>query len=154
MSSQHKMNGRNLAVRYGEWLIRWRWAVIVGSLLIALGAMSGVRFLRMETEYRVFFGSDNPQLQAFDAVQHTYTKNDNILFVLAPEDGDVFTAKTLDSVELLTREAWKFPYAIRVNAVANFQHTRSDEDDLIVSDLVKGAAGHGRRGTGELERNA
>ena len=141
MSSQKQSNGHNLVVRYGEWLIRWRWAVLAGTIVFALGVMSGARFLRMETEYRVFFGSDNPQLQAFDAVQNTYTKNDNILFVLAPPDGDAFTRRSLDAVESLTREAWKIPFAIRVDAVTNFQYTRADGDDLIVSDLVEGAAG-------------
>ena len=95
----------------------------------------------MITEYRVFFGPDNPQLKAFDAVQNIYTKNDNILFVVAPEDEEVFTSRTLSAVESLTREAWKIPYAIRVDAVTNFQYTRADGDDLIVSDLVEGAAG-------------
>ena len=83
--------------------------------------MSGVRFLRMETAYRVFFGKDNPQLKAFDAVQDIYTKNDNILFVVAPDDGEVFTRQTLAAVEDLTAEAWKVPYAIRVDALTNFR---------------------------------
>ena len=102
--------------------------------------MSGVRFFRMETAYRGFFGKDNPQLKAFDAVQDIYTKNDNILFVVAPDDGEVFTRQTLAAVEDLTAEAWKAPYAIRADALTNFQHTRADGDDLIVADLVESAA--------------
>jgi len=42
--------------------------------------------------------------------------------------------------EALTAEAWKVPYAIRVDAVTNFQHTRDEEDDLIVADLIESAA--------------
>ncbi len=75
-------------------------------------------------------------METFEAIQDIYTKNDNILFVLAPENGQVFTGSNLDAVEHLTREAWKLPYAMRVDSVTNFQHTRADGDDLIVADLV------------------
>jgi predicted RND superfamily exporter protein len=43
------------------------------------------------------------------------------------------------AVERLTAEAWKIPFAIRVDSVSNFQHTYAVEDDLIVEDLVKSA---------------
>jgi predicted RND superfamily exporter protein len=47
----------------------------------------------------------------------------------------------LDAVERLTAEAWKIPYAIRVDSVTNFQHSHASDDDLIVEDLVKHARG-------------
>ena len=71
-------------------------------------------------------------------MQATYTKNDNILFVIEPEnEGETaFTNNTLAAVEALTEQAWKIPYAIRVDSVSNFQYTKAIEDDLIVEDLV------------------
>ncbi|MDX1496444.1 MAG: efflux RND transporter permease subunit, partial [Salinisphaeraceae bacterium] len=39
-------------------------------------------------------------------------------------------------VKRLTEEGWKIPKAIRVDSVANFQHTRGEADDLIVEDLI------------------
>lgn len=129
----------DLSVRYGRWLIRWRWGVIALSLIVAGGTLAGGQYLRMETAYRVFFGKENPQLRAFDGVQNIYTKNDNVLFVVAPDDGEVFTTKTLAAVEALAADAWKLPYAIRVDAVTNFQHTRAEADDLIVADLIESA---------------
>lgn len=129
------------SVKYARWLLRRRWTVLLCSLMLAFATLAGGQFIRMETAYRVFFGEDNPQLKAFDAVQNIYTKNDNILFVVAPQDGEVFTRETLAAVEALTREAWKVPYAIRVDAVTNFQYTRAEGDDLIVADLVADAHG-------------
>ena len=85
-------------------------------------------------------GGDNPQLTAFETLQNVYTKNDNVLFVIAPKDGKVFTAEALSAVEELTNEAWKLPYALRVDAITNFQHTLAEEDDLIVKDLVEDPA--------------
>jgi predicted RND superfamily exporter protein len=88
---------------------------------------------------RVFFSDENPQLKALDALENTYTKNENVLFVVAPKNGDVFTRATLAAIEELTEASWKMPYSSRVDSITNFQHTRAEEDDLIVEDLVTDA---------------
>jgi predicted RND superfamily exporter protein len=122
---------------YGEWLVRWRYPVLLVSLALVLAAASGAQFLTFKTDYRAFFSSDNPQLRAFEQLQNTYTKTDNVLFVLAPRDGNVFTPETLASVSRLTEACWQIPYSIRVDSISNYQHTEAEEDDLIVADLVE-----------------
>jgi len=126
--------------RYTQALMRYRWLVVIVLLLLAVLAAAGVKRLSMTTDFRVFFGAENPQLAAFDKMQNTYTKDDNVLFVIAPKDKQVFTPATLAAVEDLTRQAWKLPHSIRVDSLTNFQHTRAEGDDLIVQDLVKNAA--------------
>jgi uncharacterized protein len=125
---------------FSEWVIRWRWAIIVCALLIVLAAASGTRRLVFIDNYRVFFSKENPDLQAFELVENVYTKNDNILFVIAPKDGQVFTRETLAGVEWLTREAWKLPYSTRVDSLTNFQHTWAQADNLVVQNLAENAA--------------
>ncbi len=127
------------AVRYADWLIRWRWLVLAASVVLAVLAASGGRFIEMNNDYRVFFSKDNPQLQEFEQVQRTYTKVDNILFAVVPPDGDAFSANTLAAVEELTARSWHLPYSLRVDSVTNFQHTHAEGDDLVVKDLVEGA---------------
>jgi len=122
---------------YGEWLVRWRYLVLLISVAFAVAAASGAQFLTFKTDYRVFFSSDNPQLRAFEQLQNTYTKSDNVLFTLAPRDGNVFTPETLASVIRLTKASWQIPYSIRVDSISNYQHTEAEEDDLIVADLVE-----------------
>ena len=77
---------------YGRGVIRWRWLILLVVVLLVAAAASGGRFLWFDTDYRVFFSEDNPQLKAFDELQNVYGKNDNVLFVLAPAGGEVFTA--------------------------------------------------------------
>ncbi|MEM9555955.1 MAG: efflux RND transporter permease subunit [Acidobacteriota bacterium] len=126
--------------RYAERLLRLRWPVIVGTLILIAALGAGAPRLGFNDDYRFFFGPDNPQLQAFEELQAVYTKDDNILFTVEPPDGDVFTAGTLSAIEELTEAAWQIPFARRVDSVTNFQHTRADGDDLIVEDLVVDAA--------------
>ena len=135
---------RSLAER----LVRWRWLFVVLVFSFVGFAASGARFLGFSNDYRVFFSEENPQLIAFENLQNTYTKSDNVLFVIAPADGDVFTPHTLEAVEWLTEQAWQIPYSIRVDSVTNFQYTRAEGDDLIVEDLVMQAS---ELGPGELE---
>ena len=123
--------------KFFEATLRWRWSILLLTLLLVGIAGSGVRFLRFDTDYRIFFSEENPQLQAFEALQNTYTRNDNVLFVLAPVDGHVFTTEVLEVVQKLTKDAWQIPYSIRVDSITNFQHTQAHGDDLTVSDLVE-----------------
>ena len=123
--------------RYSAWVIRFRWLIILGTLALVAFAASGARLLNFATDYRVFFSEDNPQLQAFNELQDVYTQNDNLLFVFEPADLDPFSERSLRALSELTDEAWKLPYAIRVDALTNFQHTEADGDDLLVADLVE-----------------
>jgi predicted RND superfamily exporter protein len=128
------------AVSLAQGVIRFRWLVIVAALLSAFAIGSGGAKLEFANNYRVFFSQDNPELQAFENLQATYTKNDNFMFVLEPRDSNAFSGETLSAVEALTTEAWQIPYAIRVDSVSNFQHTEGIDDDLIVEDLVTNAS--------------
>lgn len=125
------------AVRLAERMIRFRWLVIVLSLLATVAIGYGASSLEFSNNYRVFFSKANPQLQAFEDFQATYTKNDNFFFTVVPKDGDIFTSDTLAAIETLTKGGWQLPFASRVDSLTNFQHTWADEDDLIVEDLFK-----------------
>lgn len=108
---------------FGKWVVRQRWWLILATLLIVIAAASGGRFLSFNNDMRVFFGKDNPQLQAFEALEATYTENENVFFVIAPKDGNMFTRESLAATEELTEAAWHIPYSSRVDSITNFQQT-------------------------------
>lgn len=130
---------QDLESKLGHWVIRHRWLIIVLSLILVMLAASGGRFLVFKADYRVYFSDDNPQLKAFEKLEKTYSRNDNVLFVITPKDGNVFSRETLKVIEKLTEKAWQIPYSIRVDSISNFQHTKADGDELIVQDLVSDA---------------
>lgn len=105
-------------------------------LLAAAAAAYGLRNFQFSADYKVYFGPDNPELIAFQSFEGTYTKSENILFVLQPGDKNVFSRRTLEIVRQLTEAAWQIPYSIRVDSITNFQHTAAEGDDLTVADLV------------------
>ena len=121
---------------YAEFILRNKWITVILVLLWIAAMGAGARLLTFTNDYRVFFGEDNPQLTAFENLQDTYSKNDNVTFVLAPNDGQVFTRRTLAAVAWLTERAWETPYSTRVESLSNYQHTSAVEDDLLVADLA------------------
>lgn len=122
---------------FAERVLRYRWWIIVATILLVIGTASGVRFLTFNNDSRVFFSEENPQLQMLEALENTYTRNQVVFFMVVPQDGNVFTPKTLKMLKELTEAAWQIPYSNRVDSIINFQHTRSENDELIVEDLVQ-----------------
>ena len=130
------MKDSTLIIRYANWVISHPWITILASILLVMGFASGGKYLAFKTDYRVFFSADNPQLLAFEELEASYTKNDNVMFILAPKSGNAFDEQTLSAIRELTEKAWQVPYSIRVDSLSNFQHTEANEDDLVVRDLI------------------
>jgi predicted RND superfamily exporter protein len=124
---------------YSKWIIKYRWWIVVSTTIVVIIIGSGLQFLTFSNDLRVFFSEENPQLQALEFIENTYNRIDNVLFVIAPKDKNVFTRKTLKAVEELTEASWKIPHSNRVDSITNFQHTRAEEDDLLVDYLVQHA---------------
>ena len=127
------------SVKLTELVIRNKWTTILFTLLFTLACGYGAKNLAFSTNYRVFFSESNPELKAFESFQSTYTKNDNVLFVVKKnKPGNVFNDSDLTAIKEITERAWQIPYVIRVDSITNFQHTSAVGDDLIVEDLVEG----------------
>ena len=130
--------------RIENWLggivVKYRWFLIPALLSLALLSASGMQFLVFSNDSRMFFSKENPQLQALEALERTYTKVENVLYIIVPKSGNIFEPNTLEAIEFLTEEAWKLPFSSRVDSLSNYQHTMAFEDDLVVADLISNAA--------------
>jgi predicted RND superfamily exporter protein len=124
---------------YAEFVVKFRWIFLILTLLLVMVASIGAKNLVFNNDYRIFFDANDLHLQAFENIQNTYTKNDNVLLVLAPKNGEVFTRETLSAIEDITERAWKTPYSMRVDSLSNYQHSESIEDDMSVGDLYEDA---------------
>jgi predicted RND superfamily exporter protein len=122
---------------FGEWVVLYRWWIIFATAFVMLSAAIGVRFLSINNDTRVFFCEENSRIQSLKALENTYNKINTVLFALAPKYRNVFTCETLAAVEELTEVSWQIPYSSRVNSITNFQHTRAEDEELIIEDLVQ-----------------
>ncbi len=122
------------AKKWAAFVIKRKWPVLILTLILAMG-LGSQGAMEFDGDYHVFFSKSNPELEAFDALQEKYTKDDNVILVLSPSNGNIFTKDNLAAIEELTAESWNTPYSSRVDALTNFQHTSAVEDDLYVDDL-------------------
>lgn len=123
-------------IKNGSLFIKYKWLTLFISLFITIGISSGAQYLYFDSSYKTFFAEDNPQRLEFESIQRTFTKSDNVLFVLSAPNDDIYQAEFLNAVASLTEQAWRLPFAVRVDSITNFQHISADEDDLLVADLV------------------
>ncbi len=127
---------RNFERRYGQWVVEKRWWILLFSLLFVAVAVYGASLLTFQNNNRVFFSEDNPQLKAFEAMERTYAKNENVMLVITAKQGDIFQPEVLAAIQELTERSWQVPYSSRVDSLTNYQYSYAEEDDLIVEDLI------------------
>lgn len=118
------------------WVNKYRWHLLSISIVVALLLAVGAKNLTQTADYKVYFDEGNTQLIASNKLGDDYTQSDNLLFVIAPKDGEVFTKVTLATIKELTEKSWQIPHSTRVDSITNFQHSYASEDDLIIEDLV------------------
>ena len=123
--------------QYSDLILNNRWKVLLVWLVLLIAMGAGLGKITFSSDYRVFFGEDNPELLAFTKMQDTFSSSDNVLIAVTPKDGSsVFTEKSMTAILDITERSWKTPYSTRVDSLTNYQYSYGEEDDLIVEDLV------------------
>ncbi|MCX8842579.1 MMPL family transporter [Vibrio parahaemolyticus] len=132
----HRKAQQHQGISLGKIPTKYSLLVLLATIFLIIVATIGGKNLYFRGDYDIFFDGTNKQLLAFDEIQTTFAKTDNLAIVIAPEDGDIFTPQTLSLIQKITVDAWQVPYSSRVDSIANYQHTEAFDDDLLVEDLL------------------
>lgn len=112
--------------------VRYPLLTLLLSLLL-LGALSPLLSrLWLTIDYKVYFDKDNPQLLAMGQMERTFIKDNTLLLVVAPQQGDVFAPEVLALIQQMTEQAWQIPHSLRVDSLTNYPFTEADGDSLVV----------------------
>ncbi|MEL7309977.1 MAG: MMPL family transporter [Pseudomonadota bacterium] len=125
-----------MAERFCRWLVERDGLAASLALMLVIATGFGLTRLALETDDSIFFDLDNPNYVAELALQDQFGRTDNVLFVIAPNDRDVFAPRAVELLQKLTDEGWQVPYARRVDSLSNYQHTVATDDELVVGDLI------------------
>ncbi|WP_029837236.1 efflux RND transporter permease subunit [Vibrio parahaemolyticus] len=132
----HRKAQQHQGIGLGKIPTKYSLLVLLATIFLIIVATIGGKNLYFRGDYDIFFDGTNKQLLAFDEIQTTFAKTDNLAIVIAPEDGDIFNPQTLSLIQKITVDAWQVPYSSRVDSIANYQHTEAFDDDLLVEDLL------------------
>jgi uncharacterized protein len=89
-----------------------------------------------DADYRVWFDENNEQLIAYDELQKTFAKEENLIIVIKAKNNEIFTEENLKSIKELTELSWTVPYVNRVDGLSNFIYTYVEDDDLLVEPFL------------------
>ncbi|MEE2789061.1 MAG: MMPL family transporter, partial [Myxococcota bacterium] len=109
-------------------------SLLIG-LLVFMACASGGRTLAPDFSYRVWFNDDDPLIMEFDAFERRFGNDDRAIVVVHSPSG-IFDKDSASLLIKFTQEAWKLPYTIRVDSLANFNWVHADGDELIVEPLI------------------
>ncbi|CAA0123688.1 Putative membrane protein YdgH [BD1-7 clade bacterium] len=113
---------------------------ILFSLLAVIIMAAGVSRFDFDDDARNNFPPDDPFFLKYSEIENEYGQIDSALMLLSAKDGSIFTRKHLQSVAWLTEKSWELPHSRRVDSIANYQHTYSDDDELIVEAVLEAPA--------------
>lgn len=136
-TSESRGRDEGVAATIADFIVRTRWFWVVFAVLLAgVSVMRMDRIVPIDPDARIFFDPANPDRQRLDRFEAMFSKDDNLVILVEPSDGDVFTPETLSYIGEMTEEAWLLPFVRRVNSITNFQHTYAEGDEMIVRDLI------------------
>ena len=75
-----------LPTRFSGW-------VLLLTLALVTAATFGGKNLYFRGDYNIFFDGKNQQLLAYEEIQTTFAKSDNIAIIISPQSGNVFEPK-------------------------------------------------------------
>ena len=119
-------------------LFAHRWRLFVLAMVIFLSTLAGNSKLYTESDYRIFFDHDDPNLVAHELIETEYTNSDNVTFVISSKNlaRDLFNSEDLTALTELTNRAWQLPFAVRVDSITNYQYSSAENDEVYVGDLI------------------
>ena len=121
---------------FANFVVEKRIWLSLSAIMLAMLVYAGIPNLRLDTDGRVFMGPGNPDKQTLDLFEQEFAKDDNLNILFVPKDGNIFSPKNLKIIDSLTDDAWNLPYVRLVNSITRFQNSYSDDDMLIVEDLI------------------
>ena len=134
--------GQRALLRLCDFTTGRPWIVILLCLAVVIGCAAGLTGLKFNPDTRAFLGNENPQAQALEHLENSYSKAGTVSFILTAKEADIFSPESggLAAIEALTELGWQLPHSTRVESLANYQHSYAEGDDLIIESLYEDAA--------------
>ena len=114
-----------------------KWLTII-LLLFCVMTLPALLELRLSNDFRVYFSSDNPELNAYELFEEDFTSHDSLVIIGVLDDPtDSWLLPQYHQLLLNIEDAlWTVPTVHRVSTLTNYQFTEVDGDNLSVSAVI------------------
>jgi hypothetical protein len=117
-------------------VLRYKFWVLGFLCLVFINALWGASKLSFSNDYRVFFSSDNPELEEYQQFQSVYGQTDSIILIVHNPHGSVMLGTIIPDIQYLVEQLLEVNYVQRVEAITNFPHVFVENDELIVQSFI------------------
>jgi len=122
--------------RLGRWIVRYRYPVLVATLLLVGGAGAMLPRLRIDVSSKNLVFVDDHVRKAFNRYLEQWGSDRFITIGVKVRSGDMFSHERLAFVRRLTRRLRRAPMVDRVESITNTTAMSSREDALYMGPLV------------------
>ncbi len=114
-------------------------AFLLCSLMMTFLLIAGLQHIKFDADPSVYFSDQHEHYRAFKKIEAVYGHADSTVIVVKATKGSLYTRENLAIIEDLTNKAWSLPYATRVDSLANYNYSFSQDDELYVEHLIEDA---------------
>lgn len=125
------MLNKNIAL-----LINYRWLWLALSFTLTAFSTIGFKHFFFDASPRSYFKEGHEAYDRFKEVEDRYGKDFRVFFMLSAKTGDMFDKENLEALLEMTEAGWSLPLVRRVDSLSNYQHTFSENDELLVEDFI------------------
>lgn len=119
-----------------DFLLRQRVLFFIGSLLLLVLCFSGFKQFVFDASPRIYFEDGFEPFELYKEMEDTYGRDFKVVVMLSAKEGDFFDRENVIPLLAITEAAWKLPFVRRVDSLANYQYTFSENDELFVEDFL------------------
>lgn len=121
-------------------LLRWRNLLALLTLVLAAVIGWGGSRTSIDASYKAILAEDDPYREQVAQVDRDFPPSTGVLFAFMPEDGDVFSRRTLRAMEALTQRYAEVQSAVSVGSLINRRLDAVDADrqnrDYLIPDIA------------------
>ncbi len=131
--------GNKLINHWATFVIKYRWMVMVGFLILIFGSIPFFKNLYFDNSSDKFFVKGDPTLTIYDDFRDKFGSTEylGVAFETRAGDKNVFHPETLRAIAGLTEFFENHEYVTKVSSLTNYQFTLAQDDMLDVEDLIE-----------------
>ena len=114
-----------------DWIIQKPYKVLLGNVLFLVLFLPGFTLLTSDFSYRAWYSDGDTLLQQYDLFESKFG-NDDSLIIGVQHKTSVLNPQTLGKIDQMVKDLWKIKKIIRVDAITNFDHLSSDEEEIVI----------------------
>lgn len=124
--------------RWGHFVYRRPWAVILSCLLVVGGMSTELPKLVVDTSTEGFLHEHDPLRQIYNQFRYQFGRDERVILIVDGGDPGVFTLEFLQQLKTLHEDLEaNTPKLEKVSSLVNARLTRGENDELIVDDLLE-----------------